>query len=106
MDGEFPEYNCCLFTEADSTIDDLQDFMEKGKTIANGKTIQAGWDTSQMCLEDILRGASQFHVKGAMALSGDDNEERLEMMRRHLSCVASNDLNSAYQRSLFVSKAR
>jgi hypothetical protein len=106
MDGDFPKYNCCLFTDADSTIDDIQDFMEKGKAIANGKTIQAGWDTSQMCLEDILRGASQFNVKEKMTLNGDENGEKLEMMRRHLSNVSRNDLTSVHQRSLFVSKTR
>ena len=100
MDGEYPEYNCCLFTDADSTIDDIQDFMEKGKTIANGKTIQAGWDTSNMDIVEILQGAAQFRVNRTLPVSN----ESLAPMQEHLANIAQNDPSSTHQRAIFVSK--
>ena len=92
-----PGYAFCLFTKADLDTD----LVEKGREIANGKALHAGWGRGQIDVVDIVMNGPRFSVSQPLTLSSETKEIVMQRLKEHLQGKSE---SANHQRTLFVSK--
>ena len=98
-EGQRPGYAFCLFTKADLDTD----LVEKGREIANGKSLHAGWGRGQTDVVDIVMNGPRFSVSHPLTLSSETKEIVMQRLKEHLK---SKSESANHQRTLFVSKCQ
>ena len=98
-----PEYAFCLFTKADATLDKPEEYAEKGREIANGKTEHAGWGRGKLDVVEIIMDGPKFIIGSQPIMVTDSNKtEVFPQLQQHLQ--SKRLVNAQHQRTLFVSK--
>lgn len=95
-DRERPGYAFCLFTKADLDTD----LVEKGREIANGKALHAGWGRGQIDVVDIVMNGPRFSVSQPLTLSSETKDTVMQRLKEHLQGKSE---SANHQRTLFVS---
>lgn len=97
-----PEYAFCLFTKPNAKLEMPEDYAEKGREIANGKSINAGWGKGRIDLMAVFADAPLFRVSSQpIHITNENKDEAMGRFREHLQ---ETDERRRSQRILFVSK--
>ncbi len=98
-----PEYAFCLFTKADATLDKPEEYAEKGREIANGKTEQAGWGRGKLDVVEIIMDGPKFIIGSQpIQVTELNRENAIHQLQQHLQ--NKRIVDAQHQRTLFVSK--
>ena len=100
---ENPEYAFCLLTRNDASLDNPEDYAEKGREIANSKVGQAGWGNGRLDLMELLSDAPRFKIASQpIPISPENRGAVIDQLQDHLQGQSKE--SQSHQRTLFVSK--
>ena len=104
---ENPEYAFCLLTRHDASLDNPEDYAEKGREIANSKVGQAGWGNGRLDLMELLNDAPRFKIaSNPIQISDEKKADAIERIKSHLNEKGKAESTQLHQRCLFVSKVK
>ena len=98
-----PEYTFCLFTRPNAGLDKPEDYIERGREIANSKCGQAGWGHDKHDLLELFRDAPRFLLTSQpLRMTSGNQDAMMNVLQKHLGDRGDN--GQPKQRTLFVSK--
>ena len=90
-----PEYAICLFTRPESRLEQTETYEEKGRSIADVKARQAGWNADE--------DSPRFTIEPqSITMTSVNRETEMPRLMQHLQ--GKGTTRQAYQRTIFVSK--
>ena len=98
-----PEYAFCLFTKPNAKLEIPEDYAEKGRAIANTKSMNAGWGKGKLDLLAVFADAPMFKVSSQpIHITNKNKDEVMIRLQEHLN--SGTDKRQQNQRTMFVSR--